>query len=123
MLGDTAYSYHKFCSVHYFQLTDVQITEYLQQYDKSRYQMAMFFQLRIALSPAIEAIILLDRCLYLLEQVCRHFYGQLIFQILPAMKWIKFHLNSLSNFLQMPTHRATTSDKCQMLGEPILVID
>ena len=31
--------------------------------------MSMFFQLRIALSPAIEAIILLDRCLWLLEQV------------------------------------------------------
>ena len=53
----------------FYQLTDEQITDYLEKHDECRHQMSMFFQLRIALSPAIEAIILLDRCLWLLEQV------------------------------------------------------
>ncbi|KAF6040321.1 METTL25 [Bugula neritina] len=50
------------------QLTDAQIDDYIHQHAHVENKMAMFFQLRTALSPAIESVILLDRCLYLLEQ-------------------------------------------------------
>ncbi|XP_067946526.1 probable methyltransferase-like protein 25 isoform X2 [Watersipora subatra] len=49
-------------------LSPSDINAYLEKYKESEKQMPMFFQLRIALSPCIESIILLDRCLYLMEQ-------------------------------------------------------
>ncbi|KAK3595236.1 hypothetical protein CHS0354_021553 [Potamilus streckersoni] len=44
------------------------IDEYLEKYGHMRQKLAAFFQLRATLAPCIEAIILLDRVCYLLEQ-------------------------------------------------------
>ena len=51
-------------------MTDDAIHEHEAKYASSEHEMRLFFQLRAVLAPCIEAMILLDRLLFLLEQVC-----------------------------------------------------
>ena len=51
------------------QISDEEIEDYLQRYRPLERQLQAFVQLRMALAPCIEAVILLDRLAFLLEQV------------------------------------------------------
>ncbi|KAL8599310.1 hypothetical protein ACOMHN_008025 [Nucella lapillus] len=52
------------------QATEEEVRMFHMGYSHVETQMAAFFQLRAALAPVIEAVVQLDRLLYLLEQDC-----------------------------------------------------
>ena len=54
-----------------FQVSDEAIAEYERTHCDREHKMCAFFQLKAVLAPCIEALILLDRLHFLLEQVSR----------------------------------------------------
>jgi len=57
------------CDVSSLQLSDEAIEQYESTHREQEHKMRAFFQLKALLAPCIEALVLLDRLLYLLEQV------------------------------------------------------
>ena len=53
----------------WFQLSDELIAQYEETYAAQERQLQAFFQLKMVLAPCIEALVLLDRLVYLLQQV------------------------------------------------------
>ncbi|KAK7471576.1 hypothetical protein BaRGS_00035804, partial [Batillaria attramentaria] len=52
------------------QVTEDEVAKFHQQHSHHQHKMAAFFQLRAALAPLVETVVLLDRLLYLVEQDC-----------------------------------------------------
>lgn len=55
--------------VYFEQITEELIDSYCQKYEDQKKKFAAFFQLKTVLAPCIEAVVVLDRLCFLLEQV------------------------------------------------------
>lgn len=55
--------------LYFEQITEELVDSYCQKYEDQKKKFAAFFQLKTVLAPCIEAVVVLDRLCFLLEQV------------------------------------------------------
>lgn len=83
--------------LYFEQITEELVDSYCQKYEDQKKKFAAFFQLKTVLAPCIEAVVVLDRLGFLLEQVFQLFHnkvsslcGTLLFLLYVQMKIVVF---------------------------------
>ena len=85
------------------QVSSDMIEGYIRKYSDDQHKLAAFFQLKTALAPCIESLIILDRICFLLEQVSLYFWWNIfILSLFVILLVVCIHTTFMPHTVSIP---------------------